>query len=470
MQRKITILVTIDDLRADAIGKFKNKELLRKYRPALKMPKTPTLDGLIGDGVFFDSCFTASTYTTASHAAIMTGNFPNRSGVQEYFKTKIGSKTIFESAKERLGADCSTVFYTDFPIILGKYLGFDRSVDHYFTRSEAQAIAAIKKDMARKDVLAFFHFSDVHTPYGFSGSKSDRAEFIKKTVALAEKYGVKTKGDKANSDWPEKKYDRQEMKFRKIYHEVIEVMYQRKEYAALMQLYLDGVGLFDKGRFADFIRQLKRSGIYSQATMVFFADHGERWWDDSHGHHDNLYDDTVRVPLVLIGQGLPKGKAVSKQVRTVDIAPTICKLWDIEPGHTDGQALLPLSSLKDRLAVGEIWTSQSVESIREFMHATVKNDALGDAKHHDAYLWKEYARDGKRKLINTYDGTGNKKTAHFKIRGGAELPVQGSREEFASLAKVLAAYRSNGSGDKKTASVRKTEQMKEYFNSLGYNV
>ena len=60
-----------------------------------------------------------------------------------------------------------------------------------------------------------------------------------------------------------------------------------------------------------------------------------------------LYDDQIRIPLVISGIGIKKGKAITQQVRNIDIFPTIFDLISISNTNDyDGISLKPL--LDDR--------------------------------------------------------------------------------------------------------------------------
>jgi arylsulfatase A-like enzyme len=63
-----------------------------------------------------------------------------------------------------------------------------------------------------------------------------------------------------------------------------------------------------------------------------------------HGYH--VFDDFVRVPLVLAGPGVPNlGHVFSEQVGQIDIFPTILELAELAdktPPALDGRSLVPL--------------------------------------------------------------------------------------------------------------------------------
>ena len=65
-------------------------------------------------------------------------------------------------------------------------------------------------------------------------------------------------------------------------------------------------------------------------TVVIFADHGEEFWDhDGFEHGHTLYDELLRVPLIVKHPGLP-AKRVAEPVSLLDVTPTVLDLLGIE--------------------------------------------------------------------------------------------------------------------------------------------
>lgn len=88
-------------------------------------------------------------------------------------------------------------------------------------------------------------------------------------------------------------------------------------------------------------RELQR--LYAQLEpediLVFYSDHGEEFWDHGgyeHGH--TLYDELLRVPLVIKAPGLPAGR-VDAPVSLLDITPTVLDLLGFD-GPSQGASLV----------------------------------------------------------------------------------------------------------------------------------
>jgi len=96
--------------------------------------------------------------------------------------------------------------------------------------------------------------------------------------------------------------------------------------------------------FAELVSELDRLGLRKDSLIVVTADHGEEFGEHQGFFHlKQLYDEVLHVPLLLFGEGLPKGTQVSDMVRLIDVAPTIFALLGVpQPQHFLGTSLVPL--------------------------------------------------------------------------------------------------------------------------------
>ncbi len=92
------------------------------------------------------------------------------------------------------------------------------------------------------------------------------------------------------------------------------------------------------------VLQALESSRHAGRTIVIFAgDNGLAVGQHGLLGKQNLYDHSVRVPLVIGGPGLPKGKRSDALVYLFDIFPTVCDLTGLPiPESVEGKSLLPL--------------------------------------------------------------------------------------------------------------------------------
>jgi tetratricopeptide (TPR) repeat protein len=84
--------------------------------------------------------------------------------------------------------------------------------------------------------------------------------------------------------------------------------------------------------------------IRDKTLIVLTADHGEGLGEHEELTHGLfLYDSTIHVPCLISGPGIPGGKSIQTQTRSIDLAPTILSLTGLSSGEKrDGRSLLPL--------------------------------------------------------------------------------------------------------------------------------
>ena len=101
-------------------------------------------------------------------------------------------------------------------------------------------------------------------------------------------------------------------------------------------------------RYTDFhimrlIRYLKKTGLLDKVLVVFFADHGESLGEHGRWFHDSdMYEEQTKIPLLISGPGLPKGKMVRQPVSLQWLGDTVCDLLGLQRPHdTQGGSLYP---------------------------------------------------------------------------------------------------------------------------------
>src|SRR3954454_16478831 len=91
------------------------------------------------------------------------------------------------------------------------------------------------------------------------------------------------------------------------------------------------------------IEILKGTDQLKNTEIVFVSDNG--WLQGEHrvpGDKFLPYEESLKVPLVIRGPGIPKGQTVDGQVSNIDFAPTLLDMANAKAGRTmDGVSLLP---------------------------------------------------------------------------------------------------------------------------------
>lgn len=285
------VLITIDTLRPDHLGCYGYKSI-----------QTPNLDALAARGARFAQAVTPVPLTLPSHASILTGTYPPVHGVRD-----MGGFALRESRPTLatlLGqAGFRTAAFVGSAALDHRY-GLNRGFETYDDQMPASAEAAwialpelragavVDRAiawLAARPAGRFFiwvHFFDPHAPYD-----------------------------------PPSPY--------------------RSQYAG--RLY-DGEIAYTDAQLGRLLGRLRELDLEKKTLFVALGDHGESLGEHGESTHGILlYDATVRIPLILAGPGVPAGKVIEPQVRSIDVVPTILAGLGLRPGEgLQGVSLWPL--------------------------------------------------------------------------------------------------------------------------------
>jgi N-acetylglucosamine-6-sulfatase len=95
---------------------------------------------------------------------------------------------------------------------------------------------------------------------------------------------------------------------------------------------------------SDIVNELQKMGLLDNTYIVFTSDNG--FFNGEHrlpiGKH-LFYEESLRVPLVIRGPGIPAGETRSQMVDNLDLTATIVELAGATAGRaSDGRSLVPL--------------------------------------------------------------------------------------------------------------------------------
>lgn len=90
------------------------------------------------------------------------------------------------------------------------------------------------------------------------------------------------------------------------------------------------------------MKTVEDQGLLDDTIVVFAGDNGLAVGQHGLFGKQNLYEHSVRVPLVFAGPGVPEGQRRDALAGLIDIFPTLCDLIDVEiPESVEGESLQP---------------------------------------------------------------------------------------------------------------------------------
>ncbi len=96
-------------------------------------------------------------------------------------------------------------------------------------------------------------------------------------------------------------------------------------------------------KVGEIIETLKKQGLFENTIIVYAADNGLAI--GSHGllGKQNLYEHSMKVPVIISGPGIPKEKVIDALVYLYDLFPTLCDACGLPaPENIDGKNIYPV--------------------------------------------------------------------------------------------------------------------------------
>jgi arylsulfatase A-like enzyme len=119
-------------------------------------------------------------------------------------------------------------------------------------------------------------------------------------------------------------------------------------------------------QIGNIIKALKDKGVYKNTIIVFAGDNGLALGQQGLMGKQNVYEHSIKVPLIFVGKNIPAGKIKTEFVYLSDIFPTICGLTNIRiPSSVQGLNILGKNPQK-RTAM--------LYAYRDFQRAVRKGD------------------------------------------------------------------------------------------------
>jgi len=301
-ERPGIVLISIDCLRADHVGAY-----------GYKRETTPHIDAFAEQAMLFETALSTAPNTFPAHTSMFTGLYPSMHGANNWVKLA-SSVPVLPEILSRAG------YQTD-GVATGAYIsqdfGFERGFDVYRFDHRASAAQAVEQAIellrmgAGLDQFLFVHLVDPHWPY-------------RPPEELIDRFGPRPPDLDA------------------LLQKVVqnEPPSNPKEIDHIVDLYDAELTSVDRavGRLLEGMKMME---LYDASLIILTADHGEGLYDHGHWQHSrNLYEELLRIPLIVKWPGdSPKGR-ITTPVSQVDILATILETASIEPPWSQGIDLM----------------------------------------------------------------------------------------------------------------------------------
>ena len=423
--RPNVVLVSIDSLRADHVGAY-----------GYPRPTSPRLDRLAAEGVAFDAAWSTTTWTLPSHVSLLTSLYSEVHGVSEDGIRMTEGQTLLSEALR--GAGYRTAAFVSAPF-LNRLYGFDQGFDFYDDttiplrrhRESHQgstgpalhaAIVRWLREEPAKPFFLFLHYWDVHFDY-------------EPPPAFVAPFDPGYRGADEFRNFEKNR--------------AIHPGMAPRDLERLVALY-DGEIAFTDHHLGLLFDELERLGLYDESLIVVTSDHGDEFFEHgAKGHMKNLFETTLRVPLLVrFPGGAAAGTRVAEPVSLVDVAPTVLDAARVpRPAAFGGESLLPVVAGEGRRRARPLFAS-----------------LYGQA-------WT--VRQGDLKLVRTEDEDGAMREELYDLAADpaeARDLAAARQQEARNLSQLLARWRKLAASQRREAArpFEKGEGLRETLEALGY--
>lgn len=276
------VLLSIDALRADRLGCY-----------GYPRDTSPHLDAVAQESLLFEKAFAQAPWTGPSMSAVFTGRYPIETGMYRNRDRIDPQIPMLAEIFQRQGF--RTASLNTHSLLVSPFTGFLRGFDYTSERQPLKVpYTQIEPDVmrwldenAQSSFFLWIHNMDPHTPA---------------TEGNTYRLGKEFRGYDAEVKWVD-----------------------------------DSVGRL--------VAKLKALGIWDEVLFIFTSDHGEAFGDHNNvGHQNVMYDEVLRVPLLIRYPGMRRTGRTDETVELLDLFATIGDLAGIEmPPGTKSESLVPIT-------------------------------------------------------------------------------------------------------------------------------
>ncbi|MGC8601737.1 MAG: sulfatase [Thermoprotei archaeon] len=322
---KVIVLV-IDTLRADHLGCYEYER-----------NTSPHIDEFAKEATVFKNDIAADVPTQPSFTNLMTGMRGITTGVVSHHPPE----TIDDSLPLLQELMSSKMTTAGVSTLYGMKKYFTKGF-HYFMNPVAGAPQRLQlvyaeevnhyalewlKEHYREDFYMFIHYWDPHSPY--EPPEQYREMFYRGDYRDPNNHSMDAL--KATPLWQFHKWW-----VEKVAPGVTDVDYIRALYDGEIRRVDDA--------FGQLVEELKELKIYDETMLVVTADHGESIYD--HGvyfDHADVYQNIIRVPLIIRYPGVFPAKTVDGLVQNIDVTRTVLDIAKVQHPPYEGINLLEVA-------------------------------------------------------------------------------------------------------------------------------
>ena len=352
------VVVSLDSLRLNSVGLYSGGDA------------TPAIDRFFSDGTVMMEAVTQSVTTLPAHMTLMTGLPPSVHGVVDELRQLPGGvRTLAQTLQDQ---GWRTAAFTEGGALAGE-LGFARGFDHY-DQGKAHYISPANSDALERAA----DFVDSH-------AEQPLFLFVHTYRTRPVHTGADVRSEQA----------------------------RRRELASMVEQVRDA-----DEQLGALLKLLRERVIDDDSLFLLTSGHGEEFFEHgAGGHGTQLYEESVRVPLMLRGGMLARRTTSDRTVGTMDIARTVLDLLDVRPpASMQGSSFAAAAAGREAAAAAPRRFSEARRRLRLLADGTLQDwgaPALSVRDDHYKVIFHPASR-----ALEAYDLSRDTREARNLLEGG----------------------------------------------------
>lgn len=303
--RPNVIFIMVDTLRADHLGCY-----------GYDLNTTPHIDAFARESIRFTDVISQAPYTAWSVSSLMSSQYPEMMfpfdiafvGYENPAYPVMFAETLREAGYHTSAIVSNPILERQTAIVSQGYQDYS---DHIAALASQQPTGQMVTDEALNTVRKLKHdkfflslvYMDPHDPYlphadfRFNASPSSAGV----TRMIAQRYPKDCTNIRRDT----------------------------------LPLY-DGEIAYTDAQIGRLLDGLKKAGVYDDSLIVFFSDHGEAFGEHgTFGHRFVVYEEAIRVPLLIKLPGKQQGRTISGSFALLDVVPSLMQYLHLDASRLD---------------------------------------------------------------------------------------------------------------------------------------
>ncbi len=232
--------------------------------------------------------------------------------------------------------------------------------EHFYTQWISDTALKYLGEQRKDPFFLFVSFCGPHSPFFLP--EPYRSMYTPADIEIPPNWKEQHEGNPSTCYWHHSLYGTRNM--------------TEQQLREITALYYGHITLIDE-HIGRVLEHLEKLGIADDTIIAFSADHGELLGAHGLFYKGVMYEESLRIPLLISGAGQKQGRVSEAMVSQVDIMPTLLDMAGIEiPEWSEGQSMKSLLEGDESAGRDEIFAEINKAATDEYLVGCRTHDYL----------------------------------------------------------------------------------------------